>query len=246
MNSTPAPPPAEKSAPLFPKPGTFDLFTDPLTFKSIDPYRMQLWQNVARQGALIRAQQPQNTAPTTQPITQTNPLTAHLLPAFFQEPTLKPAQSSRASSSLFGLLSGKSQNGLNTPPTTPPPVTMALPTSAEKQINGTNAQAAYMAALASQTLLSRMTNAFWDAFSGAPTPAPANRSSSSDSRNWDVEKVRRVLEGKAVVRVVDVDERTKSADDLTSVLEEKMKALSVQGERKEAERPSIFKGLLGQ
>jgi hypothetical protein len=63
-------------------------------------------------------------------------------------------------------------------------------------------QHAMYATLASQTLLKRMGSAFWEAFSGSPGASP---SSSSTSRGWDVEKVRRVLEGKAVVRVVDVD-----------------------------------------
>ncbi|CAE6513356.1 unnamed protein product [Rhizoctonia solani] len=53
-------------------------------------------------------------------------------------------------------------------------------------------QAALVASIASQTLLQRMGSAFWDAFS-------------TGSRDVDTNKVRRVLEGKAVVRVVDVD-----------------------------------------
>ncbi|KAG9311812.1 hypothetical protein JVU11DRAFT_8059 [Chiua virens] len=52
------------------------------------------------------------------------------------------------------------------------------------------------AAIASQTLLSKLGSAFWEAFSGSPTSA---------SKNWDAEKVRKVLDGRAVVKVVDVD-----------------------------------------
>ncbi|CAE6409295.1 unnamed protein product [Rhizoctonia solani] len=68
-------------------------------------------------------------------------------------------------------------------------------------------QAAFAASLASQTLLQRMGSAFWDAFSTGP------------SRDVDTNKVRRVLEGKAVVRVVDVD---------VDGLEERMKGLGLE------------------
>jgi hypothetical protein len=66
-------------------------------------------------------------------------------------------------------------------------------------------QHAMFAALASQTLLKRMGLAFWEAFSGAPGPSPSGPGSGSVVRGWDADKVRRVLEGKAVVRVVDVE-----------------------------------------
>ncbi|KAJ7836712.1 hypothetical protein B0H13DRAFT_2106498 [Mycena leptocephala] len=76
---------------------------------------------------------------------------------------------------------------------------------------------AMYAALASQTLLKRLGGAFWEAFSGAEhkdksgaalassSTGSSTASSSNVGRNWDAEKVRKVLEGKAVVRVVDVE-----------------------------------------
>ena len=76
------------------------------------------------------------------------------------------------------------------------------------------------AALASQTLLGKLGSAFWDAFSGGSTSASASAASSFGSaagganvmsRQWDADKVRKVLEGKAVVRVVDVVESNPSA-----------------------------------
>ena len=60
------------------------------------------------------------------------------------------------------------------------------------------------AALASQTLLGKLGSAFWDAFSGG------SGSSSSKQREWDADKVRKVLEGKAIVKIVDVDGPTLS------------------------------------
>src|SRR5258708_38152801 len=70
--------------------------------------------------------------------------------------------------------------------------------------------------MASQTMLQKLGSAFWDAFVGSPSPSSSSLTSSvahtssnlnnSDSRgNWDTDKVKRGLEGKAVLRVVDVD-----------------------------------------
>ncbi|RXW18961.1 hypothetical protein EST38_g6906 [Candolleomyces aberdarensis] len=66
------------------------------------------------------------------------------------------------------------------------------------------AQAAMLAAVASQTVLRKMGQAFWDAFSGSSSSSPTRCGQSK--QNWDEDKVRRVLEGKAVVRVVDIEE----------------------------------------
>jgi len=59
-----------------------------------------------------------------------------------------------------------------------------------------------LAAMASQTLFRKLGNAVWDAFIGSSS----HSSSSSSSRgDWDADKVRKILEGKAVLRVVDVE-----------------------------------------
>jgi len=84
-------------------------------------------------------------------------------------------------------------------------------TSAEKR-GATPQQAALFATIASQTLLQRMGSAFWDAFSGTGVKAGA----------VDTDKVRRVLEGKAVIRIVDV-EKESGLDGL----EERMKKMTV-------------------
>ena len=60
-----------------------------------------------------------------------------------------------------------------------------------------------LAAMASQTLLRKLGNAFWDAFTGSPSHSSSSTSSSRG--DWDADKVRKVLEGKAVLRVVDVE-----------------------------------------
>ncbi|KAG7097739.1 hypothetical protein E1B28_005061 [Marasmius oreades] len=66
------------------------------------------------------------------------------------------------------------------------------------------------ATLASQTLLGKLGGAFWDAFSGSTSTTksstPGSGGGGVGGRSWDADKVRKVLEGKAVVRVVDVDD----------------------------------------
>lgn len=80
-------------------------------------------------------------------------------------------------------VSSKVKAAYSTPPTSP-----QLPSKEQ----------AAAAAIASQTLFSKLGSAFWEAFAGAPTHISA-------AKNWDAEKVRKVLEGRAVVKVVDVD-----------------------------------------
>ena len=69
-----------------------------------------------------------------------------------------------------------------------------LPTSTPESSSRAT-QEAMLASLASQTLLAKLGSAFWEAFSGQ-----------SPRKGVDADKVRKVLEGKAVVKVVDVDE----------------------------------------
>ncbi|KAK0430627.1 hypothetical protein EV421DRAFT_2041705 [Armillaria borealis] len=79
------------------------------------------------------------------------------------------------------------------------------------------------------SLLKHLSGTFWDAFSS---------SESSSSRRIDVDKVRRVLEGKAVVQIVDVDveprkelvrkvlNSCKDTCSVTAILEECMRSLT--------------------
>jgi hypothetical protein len=79
-------------------------------------------------------------------------------------------------------------------------------------------QQAMLAAMASQTVFRKLGSAFWDAFTGSSSSSsPLSTSSASSSSyaayhphpgNWDQDKVQRVLEGKAVLRVVDVEPPT--------------------------------------
>ena len=69
------------------------------------------------------------------------------------------------------------------------------PTPGPETSSKATAQEAMLASLASQTLLAKLGSAFWEAFSGQ-----------SPRKGVDTDKVRKVLEGKAIVKVVDVDE----------------------------------------
>lgn len=161
----------------------FDSFSDrnAFTLKSIDDFRMQLWTRMGQQQALNRQQQQ---------LQQTNPtisgLASNIRPHFFQ------------SNNLSSVLSGKSASSAYPTPPASPRLSSTSPssTSTRSAQPTVEQQQAMLAAMASQTLVRKLGSAFWDAFSG---------SSSSAKKEWDADKVRKVLEGKAVVRVVDVE-----------------------------------------
>ncbi|KAF8509065.1 hypothetical protein BU17DRAFT_99241 [Hysterangium stoloniferum] len=209
----------------------FDVFADmtPFTMKSLDAYRMQLWGRMAREAG--QKQRVGGQIPGSS-------LASAMRPAFFTSPAQKDENlvPKFASPTLAALLSGKSiasssssvaaaasyHSSYPTPPSSPP-LSRATTTTAAAAAD-LQPQHALLASLASQTLLSRLGSAFWDAFA---KPVPSSSSSSSvpssskaaAAGEWDHEKVQRVLEGKAVVRVVDVDD----------ALQNSMKALSLGG-----------------
>ena len=105
--------------------------------------------------------------------------------------------------------------------------------------------------MASQALLQRLGGAFWQAFTTQLPSGEASRNGGSSA--WDVDKIRRVLEGNAVLSIVDVEPEaevhtapvsspTHTLPDgvttheslkgcgLTTVLEEGMRALSLSKE----------------
>ncbi|KAI5888648.1 uncharacterized protein SCHCODRAFT_02637307 [Schizophyllum commune H4-8] len=202
---------------IAPKAG-FDGFADRemFTMKSLDAYRMHLWSKMA-------ASHPQQQRPTTpyspssshtspSPPSSPSPfytgpaanhspylsgLAGALRPAYFKAPVTSP--------SLSSLLSGKhSGSGLSSMSS----LAAALPTPKEERAKLPSAheekqhkEAAAAAMVASQTVLGKLGSAFWDAFSGSNSGS----ASSSHGASLDSDKVRRVLEGKAVLKVVDVD-----------------------------------------
>ncbi|TFL00878.1 hypothetical protein BDV98DRAFT_98471 [Pterulicium gracile] len=230
----------------------FEKFTDStmLTYPSMDPYRMQLWKLVAAQNA-NRTSPNQQLPHVHQPHQhQYHPtgLAANMRPHFFSQ-TSSPKLPTSSSSPTFphtvpspfaGLLPGKSRalggsSTYNSAPSSSPP---SFSSSAKKDIQKEAEQAQrdeMVVALASQTLMSKLGSAFWEAFSGGSS------SSASSRKNLDAEKVRRVLEGKAVVQVVDVDSIADSMRDMSmsasptpaaprcdyGILEESMRSLTL-------------------
>lgn len=199
---------------------------NPLSMK-MDAYRMQLRSRFAQ-------------LPATQ--SELQPLPSALHPQYF------PLQHV-PTSSTSSVLSGKHTSSYPSSPSSPkldptsPPFTSSneLPTP----------QQALLASMASQTLLQQLGSAFWQAFL---TQLPSNGASpDAGTPTLDADKIRRVLEGKAVLSVVDVErevdvcaspvsppshtlpndatthESSKGCG-LTTVLEESMRALSLSKE----------------
>ncbi|KAF8191155.1 hypothetical protein BJ912DRAFT_964248 [Pholiota molesta] len=178
----------------------FDGFADlnPFTMKTLDAYRMHLWGKMA-------AQQQQNGAHQ-------------------QQPAATAARGGLAAARLAAsaLLSGKhtpvasalAAGAYPSPPASPLLTPKATAREQQQQQQREKEQQhALLAAMASQTVFRKLGSAFWEAFSGAsPSPRSSLHGASSHAAgNWDQDKVQRVLEGKAVLRVVDVEPATPPA-----------------------------------
>ncbi|KAG7446440.1 uncharacterized protein BT62DRAFT_931875 [Guyanagaster necrorhizus] len=209
----------------------FDGFADGhlFTLKSLDSYRMQLWTKMASQQAPHPTSSPisvPSSPPTPNPLFSPSPFTnpslpyltgspysnstslhglaSSLGPKFFQASNkahLPPAQDRSPlpmlGTTLSTLLAGKYH------PSSPSSTRLLSVIAKDQQREKEQQQQAMIAALAGQTLLKRLGSAFWDAFAGGGGSSPGNASSSV---RIDTDKVRRVLEGKAVVKVVDIEE----------------------------------------
>ncbi|KAF8970399.1 hypothetical protein BDZ97DRAFT_1951713 [Flammula alnicola] len=121
--------------------------------------------------------------------------------------------SAKNGSTLSALLSGKHASAYPSPPTSPlltPKVVVSSSKEREMlQQREKEHQHAILAAMASQTVFRKLGSAFWEAFSGSSSSSSA--STSHAAGHWDQDKVQRVLEGKAVLRVVDVEPATPPA-----------------------------------
>jgi bZIP-type transcription factor MBZ1 len=145
---------------------------------------MQLWSRLSQHQPTQSHQQPP-------PISG---LAAGLRPHYFTSP---PA----SSSSISSLLSGKHASILPSPPSSPKLGPTSPSFTSSKEVP--TAQQAMLAAMASQTLLQRLGRAFWQAFIDH---SPSNGADpNTNAPSWDADKIRRVLEGKAVVSVVDIE-----------------------------------------
>lgn len=180
--------------------GAFDAFTDtnPFTLKTLDAYRMQLWGKMAAQQQMSQAQQSHaqqiHTLPHSPPLASSG-FASRLQPHFLLAPTKVAGTSSKAPAGSSG--------AYPTPPPSPP--TLSSSSTSQAAATPTREQAE-IAALASQTLLGKLGHAFWDAFSGSSNSSShLTPTSAAICKQWDADKVRKVLEGRAVVKVVDVE-----------------------------------------
>ena len=203
--------------------GGFDAFADtnPFTLKSLDSYvffltclivlltcqfryRMHLWGKMAQQQQSQQRQaQGQQSAPAP------TGLAGNLRPHYFAK-----------SSSLTALLSGKSASSLTSSSTShlPYPTPPHTPPLASTSKDVPTPQHAMLAAAASQTLFSKLGSAFWDAFARPSGTLGTNGHVKSE---WDADKVRRVMEGTAVLKVVDVEPAVAKASAPAPVKQEK-------------------------
>ncbi|KAH8101955.1 hypothetical protein BXZ70DRAFT_906499 [Cristinia sonorae] len=197
----------------------FDSFADKnlFTLKSMEDYRMQLWTRMGQQQAQHRQMQQQTAGQPSTSQPALNGLASNMRPHFF---------TSKQSPTLSALLSGKSSSAYPSPPPSPPmahqsPAALGS-SSVHNMPSHAEQQAILAASLASQTLVRKLGSAFWDAFSGGSSsvglPGP---------KAFDADKVRKVLEGKAVVRVVDVDPTPEKTS--TNSVVERMAAMSLGG-----------------
>ncbi|KDR76513.1 hypothetical protein GALMADRAFT_139439 [Galerina marginata CBS 339.88] len=202
----------------------FDGFADlnPFTMKTLDAYRMHLWGKMAAQQHAHH--QNQNQLLQQQQQQQPSGLASNMRPHFFQ-PSSKPNMPTSSSysppgygSTLSALLSGKHTTSSTLAYPSPPSSPLLNPkglassssasASAQQQQREKEQQQAMFAAMASQTVFRKLGTAFWDAFTGSSSSSSASASGSALAQsggNWDADKVQRVLSGKAVLRVVDVE-----------------------------------------
>ncbi|KIM36670.1 hypothetical protein M413DRAFT_20462 [Hebeloma cylindrosporum] len=200
--------------------GGFDGFSDlnPFTMKTLDAYRMDLWGKMAAQHHTHQqSQQAQHHLSNSM---SNSGLASNLRPLYFSASNKPNLPSAYGGTALSALLSGKhiASSSSSSSSYTPPSSSSSQPGSPQQQQREKEHQQAMLAAMASQTVFRKLGSAFWDAFTGSSSSSssPLSTSSASPSShamyhhpgNWDQDKVQRVLEGKAVLRVVDVEPPT--------------------------------------
>jgi len=178
---------------------------------------------------------------------QLNGLAASLSRLHFSKDNLKTPSSppiEKPSAIVSALLSGKHIPGHSSLPSSSlsskeKDISYSAPVADREQ-----QQHAMVAALASQTLLRKLGGAFWEAFSAPSTTSSAPNSGAHAFRDMskvDVEKVRKVLEGKAVIKIVDVEPtpppmirkdvniscKEERKCDISSLLEEGLRGLTI-------------------
>jgi len=172
---------------------------------TVEAYRNQLWTRLAREAAFAKSNTNVNT-------NGADALASGLRPKFYTSPSSTASNNSNSNSFLNAKLlpSSSSQQhhspSMSTP--TPPP---SLPTTATTSptLNEDTSHLAFLAHVATQSITSRLSAAFVEAFT---TPGPSFTSLGSTSttatkstqRSLDAEKIASVLSGRSVVQIVPV------------------------------------------
>ncbi|KAL8278577.1 hypothetical protein RQP46_009069 [Phenoliferia psychrophenolica] len=211
-----------------PRPGTFDGFFESNPYwlrpEHVEEYRSQLYGKMANNmagtaAAHKAAASSTSTSPASSsgspPSTQYLPILPGFRPSFFTSPVSLPTPpSSSSSSTTDDLLAFQSPS-------------LALSQQQQNQ---------HVARLATTTLLSRMTSAFVDAFSGGPPAGTGGGMMNPD-------KVASVLSGRSTVKVVP----NINADDLVARMGQ-LGIATAEGrtERRPASPPCSFDAVVGQ
>ncbi|KAF7292009.1 BZIP domain-containing protein [Mycena indigotica] len=251
---------------------TGDAFGDanPFTVRSLDAYRMHLWNRMAAQykynkelnGLTHNSNNSPFSSGNNSPINNPSPFANASTPGSWKAhtPPQSPPFGQASLSGLAGRMGAKYFTGSSSSPSNANSLSAAFGSMSlsgkqsplltqrqrEKERESTSqkdTEAAMYAAMASQTLVRRLGSAFWDAFSGTERSGPSASPFKNASSSLDTEKVRKVLEGKAVVRVVDIEPATPkpgpatvsaatqahkcSTTALTEALEEGIRSLSL-------------------
>jgi len=189
---------------------------------------MHLWGKMAAQQHMHQqSQQAQHHLSSHSSPASNSGLASNLRPLYFSASNKPNLPSAYGGTALSALLSGKHSvssyspsSSLSSLPGSPVLGPKGSGQKEREQQREKEQQQAMLAAMASQTVFRKLGSAFWEAFTGSSSSSSGLSGSSSSassssysaysphSGNWDQDKVQRVLEGKAVLRVVDVEPPT--------------------------------------
>lgn len=200
--------------------GTFDQFADATPFSvrqaTVDQYRSQLWARLAREAAYDGAADDK----------------LALKPLFFHVPAAEAkafGPSSRASAAGAGGIFGSLYPPAPAPAAPSASALIASHAAGERaQADHDSAHLALLATVTQQTIASKLSAAFLDAFV-LPAPLAAPTSAAAAARALDADKMAAVVSGKARLEVVPVDAPAPAKRECppTIALEKALAALSL-------------------
>lgn len=195
--------------------GTFDEFVQstPYTLRhaTVEAYRNQLWTRLAREAAYAKS------APSTN---GADALASGLRPKFYTSSASSSSSFLPGSKLLGSAAPAQSSPSMSSPATSSTPAASSAPED--------TSHLAFLATIATQSITSRLSAAFVEAFS-TPAPSFATRPSSAPARSLDADKIASVLSGRAKVQIVPVAPAAPAAQETESALERALAGLSLGG-----------------